>query len=87
MSNFVTIKVQMVFYFEPPVTPANTVQHHHVAASMHVARQKEASSAHHASVAGLPRRYMWRGKWAYRATWAGVGKQVRSANKIPVVLG
>jgi hypothetical protein len=29
---------------------------------MHVARQKEASSAHRASVAGLPHRYMWRGK-------------------------
>jgi hypothetical protein len=29
---------------------------------MHVARQKEALSAHRASVAGLLRRYMWRGK-------------------------
>jgi hypothetical protein len=29
---------------------------------MHVARQKEASSAHRASVVGLPCRYMWRGK-------------------------
>jgi hypothetical protein len=29
---------------------------------MHGARQKEASSAYRASVAGLPRRYMWRGK-------------------------
>jgi hypothetical protein len=29
---------------------------------MHVARQEEGSSAHRASVAGLPRRYMWRGK-------------------------
>jgi hypothetical protein len=72
MSNFVTFKVQMLFYFdcsklikfnwEPPATPANTARHDHVVAPMHVARQKEASSAHRASVAGLPRRYVWRGK-------------------------
>jgi hypothetical protein len=68
MSNFVTFKVQMLFYFdcskliefnwEPPAVPANTARHHRVTAPMHVARQKEASSAYHASVAGLPRRYM-----------------------------
>jgi hypothetical protein len=72
MSNFVTFKVQMLFYFdrsklikfnwEHPATPANTKRHDHVAALMHVARQKEASSAHRASVAGLPRRYMCRCK-------------------------
>jgi hypothetical protein len=72
MSNFVTFKVQMVFYFdcsklvkfnwEPPATRANTVRHDHIAAPMHVARQKEAWSAHRASVAGLSRRYIWRGK-------------------------
>jgi hypothetical protein len=53
---------------------------------MHVARQKEASSAYHASVAGLPRLYMWRGKVGMPRTWAGAGKWVRSVNKIPLVL-
>jgi hypothetical protein len=72
MSNFVTFKVQMLFYFdcsklikfnwEPPATPANTARHDHVAASMHVARQEEGSSAHRASVVGLSRRDMWCGK-------------------------
>jgi hypothetical protein len=72
MSNFVTFKVQMLFYFnssklikfnwEPPAMPANTARHNYVVAPMHVARQEEGSSAHRASVAGLPRRYMWRGK-------------------------
>jgi hypothetical protein len=72
MSNFVTFKVQVLFYFdrsklikfnwEPPAMPASTARHDHVAALMHVARQKEDSSAHRASVAGLPCRYMWRGK-------------------------
>jgi hypothetical protein len=72
MSNFVTFKVQMLFYFdcsklikfnwEPPATPANSARHDRVAAPMHVARQKEASSAHRASVAGLPHRCMWRDK-------------------------
>jgi hypothetical protein len=62
----------MVFYFdssklvkfnwEPPATPANTARHDYVVALMHVARQKEVSSAHRDSVAGLPCRYMWRGK-------------------------
>jgi hypothetical protein len=50
------------FNWEPPATPANMARHDHGAAPMHVARQKEASSAHCASVAGLPRRCMWRGK-------------------------
>jgi hypothetical protein len=36
------------FNWEPLATP--------------VARQEEGSSAHRASVAGLPRHYMWRGK-------------------------
>jgi hypothetical protein len=70
MSNFVTFKVEMVFYFDcsklvkfnSPATTANKVRHDHVVAPMHVARQKEASSAYRASVAGLPRRYMWCGK-------------------------
>jgi hypothetical protein len=49
MSNFVTFKVQVLFYFdysklikfnwEPPATPADTSRHDHVAALMHVARQ------------------------------------------------
>jgi hypothetical protein len=44
MSNFVTFKVQMLFYFncsklikfnsEPPATPASTVRHDHVATPM-----------------------------------------------------
>jgi hypothetical protein len=72
MSIFVTFKVQKLFYFnfsklinfnwEPRATPANTAGHDHVAAPMHVARQKEASSTHRASVAALPRRCIWRGK-------------------------
>jgi hypothetical protein len=72
MSNFVTFKVQMLLYFdcsklikfnwEPPATPASTAQHDHVAAPMDVTRQKEASSAHRANVAGLLRLYMWRDK-------------------------
>jgi hypothetical protein len=72
MSNFVTFKVQMLFYFdcsklikfnwEPPATPANTARHDHVAAPMHVARQEEGSSVHRAGVAGLSRRDMWCGK-------------------------
>jgi hypothetical protein len=97
VSNFVTFKVQILFYFdcsklikvnwEPPATPANTAQHDHVAALMHVAWQKEASSAHRSSLAGLPRRCMWRSKVGpCRTSWAGTGKRVTYANKIPVVL-
>jgi hypothetical protein len=70
------------FNWEPPATPANTARHNHVAAPMHVARQEEGSSAHRASVAGLS----GAAKLTCRATWAGAGKRVRSANKIHVVL-
>jgi hypothetical protein len=72
MSNFVTFKVQMLFYFdcsklikfnwEPLAAPANTARHDHVGAPIHVARQKETSSGHRASVTWLPRCCMWRGK-------------------------
>jgi hypothetical protein len=53
---------------------------------MHVARQAEGSSAHRASVAGLPRHYMWRGKVDQPRHVGRRGQTVRSANKIPVVL-
>jgi hypothetical protein len=54
MSNFVTFKVQMLFYFdcsklikfnwEPTATPTNMARYDHVVAPMHVARQEEGSS-------------------------------------------
>jgi hypothetical protein len=82
MSNFVTFKVQMLFYFdcskltkfnwEPPSTPANMARHDHVAAPMHVARQEEGWSAHRASGAGLLHRYMCgAAKWVCQATCVG----------------
>jgi hypothetical protein len=79
MSNFVTFKVQMLFYFnssklikfnwEPTATPANTAR------CMWRGRRK----AHQPTVAA------WRACRAATcgaAKWACVGKRVRSANNV-----
>jgi hypothetical protein len=59
-------------------------RHHHIVTLMHVARQEEASSGHRGSVAGLPRRFMWRDNFIQprNADWRG-----QKGHVVQIILG